>query len=109
MEHQDWTPVTLVSKSNQRVQKKPNLAGSFKFDDNSEDFHHKKISKDNVRKVVSLRTLAKLTRRELALKCNLKEKDIIDIETGNALRSDQKINKVLNVLGKEISKPKCNY
>jgi ribosome-binding protein aMBF1 (putative translation factor) len=105
MEHQDWTPVTLVSRSNQ---KKPNLGGlgSFKFDDNSEDFHHQKISKDNVRKVVGLRTQAKLTRRELALKCSLKEKDIIDIETGNALRSEQKINKVLCVLGKELSKPK---
>jgi ribosome-binding protein aMBF1 (putative translation factor) len=96
MDHQDWTSIALSFKKPPKVVNKgapPKI-----IQDDIEDFKLKTINKELVKKIIQARVILKLNRKQLAIKCALKEQDIADIETGKMLASDGKINKVLRNL-----------
>ncbi len=105
MNHQDWSVVELKKKS--KIDNKTKLINNkikaasdrlSKLDDNNDNFNHKKIDKSTSNKIIQARTALKLNRKQLAIRCNLKEQDIADIENGKLLASDTKINKVLKIM-----------
>ncbi len=105
VDHQDWTIVKLGKKPtiDEKKKKLENKTKQItdriaKLEDNNENFVHKFIDKTTINKIILARTNLKLNRKQLAIKCNLREQDIADIETGKVLASDNKIRKVLKVL-----------
>jgi ribosome-binding protein aMBF1 (putative translation factor) len=96
MEHQDWSSVSFQTKS---TKKSGNKGAPPKITrDDVEDFKLKTIDKALVKRITETRVMRKLNRKQLAIKCSLKEQDIADIENGKILASDSKINKVLRGL-----------
>jgi putative transcription factor len=117
--HQDWKTVTLyVKKGDGKSEKDVRRAlqngatvetrrrdGSGvtqKLDENREDFHHKKISKELADAVKNKRIELKLTQAQLAQRINEKVNIIQDIEGMNSVYNHVMINKTLKALGMSL-------
>jgi ribosome-binding protein aMBF1 (putative translation factor) len=105
MEHQDWSTVefrnkfAIDDKTKLLNNKKRSISERLsKLDNDNENFNHKMIEKSTSNRIIQARVNLKLNRKQLAIKCNLKEQDITDIENGKILASDCKINKVLKIM-----------
>lgn len=99
---QDFTTVILTKNSKNNT-KNPNinyeeLNNIKKLENNEGDFKIKLINKSISSKIICARLARKLTRKQLANLCNIKEKDVIDIENGKALHSNTSTQKILKYL-----------
>lgn len=98
----DFTPLILKKKS-ENTKKSTHinyeeLNNIKKLEDNEGNFKLNLISKDVSTKVITARSSRKLTRKQLATLCNIKEQDVADIENGKALRNNINIRKILKYL-----------
>lgn len=107
---QDWDQVTfkgsqgsrksMVTTKEKRPQRLRDEARHLaKIDEETETFHHKRVSKDLSRKIQHYRTSNHLTQRELAQKLNLPVDVVQDYEKGSAIPdtlTTNKFNKLLN-------------
>ena len=115
--HQDWNTVTLRVKKEGNGQSERDVrralqnggtvethvkVGSMvsqKLDDNRENFHHKKISKELADAVKNKRIELKLTQAQLAQRINEKVNVIQDIESVKSVYNHVMVNKTLKALG----------
>ena len=99
---QDFTPIFLTKKNNKNIKNSninfEELNNIKKLENNEGDYKLKLVSKNISTKIVCGRVARKITRKQLANLCNIKEKDVIDIETGKALHSYSGIQKILKYL-----------
>lgn len=119
MSGQDWTPVVLRSKSIRDAEKKEyernktaqssqatmttNNMPAWKLEkqiDSDAGPLINRISDEDKKQVIALRTGAKLTRDQVAKALNLPRATIDDIENGKALQNKQMTNKIINYLKK---------
>lgn len=118
--HQDWKPVVLRTKqdgngkSEKDVRRALQNGGvveshvktggqgaviSQKMDDNREDFHHKRISKELADAIKNKRIELKLTQAQLAQRINEKVNVVQDIEGMKSVYNHVLVNKTLKALG----------
>lgn len=112
--HHDWTTVVLnpkkqidtkkVSKQQSHTTSQNNKQGGNqsinvkKVSEETEDFHHKKVSKDIAQSIISARCSRKLTQEGLAKALNMPQKDISDIETCKAIYNGGQLAKIKRFL-----------
>lgn len=116
---QDWTPVVVRPKSIRDAEKKDhernktaqsskatvtaNNMPAWKLEkqiDSDAGPVLNRVSDDDKKQIISLRTGAKLTRDQVAKALNLPRTTIDDIENGKALQNKQVTNKIINYLKK---------
>jgi ribosome-binding protein aMBF1 (putative translation factor) len=59
----------------------------------------KYVSNDDAKKIIQGRVAAKLTQKQLAMKVNMQEKDIKEIESSKAVENKQVLSRIFRVLG----------
>jgi ribosome-binding protein aMBF1 (putative translation factor) len=108
MQHQDWKAVVLKNIVPKNVPKnivkkedltRSSINPSVKLDENDEVLKIKYVSKDISQLIINGRISKKLTRKDLAIKLNLKEDIITDIETGKAIYDGNQIARIKKILG----------
>ncbi len=109
-QHQDWTVVTFKNnnykqttnlQTETQVRHKPTctVVSTKKLDENKEDFHHKRISKDVANEIIKKRVERRMTQAELAKQINELPSVIQEIENGKAIYNHIVMNKINRVLG----------
>eukprot|EP01083_Nonionella_stella_P133720 406570_1 len=76
----------------------------WKVDQETENFHTDGVSKNFSKALMQARLAKKMKQKELAQKCNMKESDIRDLETGKGKPNQQHVQKVARVLGVKLPK-----
>lgn len=73
--------------------------GLHKIENETENFAVKRFGSAG-KEIIALRTIKRLTQRELAQKCNVQLKEIQDLENGTGVYNGPLLNKVKSVLNK---------
>ena len=102
MSFQDFNVINIGKNTvNQKVEKKVSFIDNEKkklLVDDPEVFKHKYIKKETINNIISARTAKKMTRKQLANACNIKEQELTEIETGKSLNNNPNINKIIRFL-----------
>ena len=69
---------------------------SIKIENETENFHIKKVPKTLVQEIINARNLKKITQKDLAIRLNVTKDIINNIENG---KTKQIINKIQNIIG----------
>lgn len=103
--HQDWNVVILKSKKAIAADSKQGhyvhdevAAKNKKLDQETEDFHHKKVPSELTKQIIKARVERKLTRDGLAKALNMPESKIADIENGKAIYNGAELAKIKRFL-----------
>ena len=70
-----------------------------KIDNETEQFHHKKVPKDIAQSIVTGRCNKKMTQEALAKALNMQQKEIAEIETCKAIYNGGHLAKIKRYLG----------
>ena len=104
LDHQDFKTVIIKKNNdnNAKNEEKKNINNELekKLEKkvNENNLKHKKIDINLKNNLINSRVKKKLTQKELANKCNLSIKIIVDIESGKANYNANHINKIKNLL-----------
>eukprot|EP00879_Flechtneria_rotunda_P000544 GHRR01000650.1.p1 GENE.GHRR01000650.1~~GHRR01000650.1.p1 ORF type:complete len:144 (+),score=37.19 GHRR01000650.1:189-620(+) len=77
---------------------------AFKLEQETEDFHHERVSTELKKQIVQARTAKKLTQAQLGQLINEKPQIIQDYESGKAIPNPQVLSKLSRVLGVTLRK-----
>lgn len=113
MSHQDWTPVILNKRKDEKQKLSKSSSSSSSLSSvgfykvtNDDDFKKTKyVSKNTSQVIMSARSEKKMTQRELAQKCNMDVSIINEIERGTCVYNAMHVNKIQSILGVKI--PRC--
>jgi putative transcription factor len=123
MDHQDWKPVILKKKTTTSSRGGAAGAGSQKKynggtnKQSAQDRNLRKLDEDELpttrhydvgfrRRLQQARQEKKMTQKELAQKCSVKQTVIVDCENGKGDWDNQLVNKMERVLGTRLRKVK---
>lgn len=74
-----------------------------KLENETEDFHHKKVSSALKTRIIQARTAKKMTQAQLAQAMNEKPQVIQEYESGKAIPNPQILSKMSRILGVKLS------
>lgn len=77
-----------------------------KLENETEDFHHEKVSSDLKKQIIAARTAKKLTQAQLAQQINEKPQLVQEYESGKAIPNPQVLSKMSRVLGVTLKRGK---
>jgi putative transcription factor len=77
-----------------------------KLENETEDFHHEKVSSDLKKQIIAARTAKKLTQAQLAQQINEKPQLVQEYESGKAIPNPQVLSKMSRVLGVMLKRGK---
>jgi ribosome-binding protein aMBF1 (putative translation factor) len=124
-QHQDWKPVILkkktpvpqqkqqnqqqkpggdsnINKSRQATMSAASAKPAWKIEEQVDSLERKPldmVSKDIAKRIIQARTDAKLSQKELAIKANMTEREIRDIESAKAVENKAVLSKLKKILG----------
>ncbi|KAG1662196.1 hypothetical protein FOA52_015822 [Chlamydomonas sp. UWO 241] len=79
-------------------------AAAARIDNETEDFHHEKVSSNLKTQIVQARTAKKMTQAQLAQAINEKPQIIQEYEQGKAIPNPQILSKMSRILGVQLKK-----
>jgi ribosome-binding protein aMBF1 (putative translation factor) len=94
MDHQDFTPVVLYKNKPKSKQSSPSLINSKKTEYDGLVEKPKTFPREFGSKLASLRSSSNLNRKDLALKLNVKESVVSDIENGKHIYDGNIVHKL---------------
>lgn len=77
---------------------------AFKLEQETEDFHHERVSSTLKTQIVQARTAKKMTQAQLAQAINEKPQIIQEYESGKAIPNPQVLSKLSRALGVQLKK-----
>lgn len=81
-------------------------ASAARLENETEDFHHEKVSSDLKKQIIAARTAKKLTQAQLAQQINEKPQLVQEYESGKAIPNPQVLSKMSRVLGVMLKRAK---
>jgi len=105
--NQDWTPVVIKKKvKKQPIQIDPDFKNIKKLDEHEDGGEFNKISENDRRNIITLRSQKKIKQETLAMKLNIKKEIIRDIENGSHLENKQLYARIIKYLNSIPTPPK---